>query len=142
MFRCRLSENRKCDNKSGTITAGIVGSAVLFVPSATVLPVDARQGHQYSSGHTSEVFASNDTSVDMGNAPAVVVPVAKVATPQSPEHVIEGYTISNSRDGMSADGNGLSVADAARQTKAKKAAAAAKAAAPSHRAAARLAGFG
>jgi hypothetical protein len=59
----------------------------------------------------------------MSNAPAAVFPVAKVVTPPSPEHVIEGYTISNSSDSMNANGDGSSIADAARQTKARKAAA-------------------
>jgi hypothetical protein len=59
-----------------------------------------------------------------------IAKVAKVAITQSDDHVIEGYTIRNSTDAMGANGDGLSIADAARQSKARKAAAATKAADP------------
>ena len=115
-----VERKSKGDNKSGTITAGIVGSAVLFVPAAPFFLLMHGKDTTIPAGTPVEVFASNDTNVEMSNAPAVIVPVAKVVTPQSQEHVIEGYTISNSSDAMNANGDGSSVADAARQTKARK----------------------
>jgi hypothetical protein len=114
-----VERKSKGDNKSGTITAGIVGSAVLFFPAAPFFLLMHGKDTNIPAGTPVEVFASNDTDVNMSNAPAAVVPVAKVATP--PEHVIEGYTISNSSDSMNANGDGSSIADAARQTKARKA---------------------
>jgi hypothetical protein len=115
-----VERKSKGDNKSGTITAGIVGSAVLFFPAAPFFLLMHGKDTNIPAGTPVEVFASNDTDVNMSNAPAALVPIAKVVTP--PEHVIEGYTI-NSSDSMNASGDGSSIADAARQTKARKAAA-------------------
>jgi hypothetical protein len=122
--RVPVSADRKSkgDNKSGTITAGIVGSAVLFVPAAPFFLLMHGKDTDIPAGTAVEVFASNDANVDMGKAPVVIVPIAKVAPPATPEHVIEGYTISSSADGMGASGDGTSLADAARKAKAKKAA--------------------
>ena len=127
-----VERKSKGDNKSGTITAGIVGSAVLFAPAAPFFLLIHGKDTNIPAGTPVEVFASNDTNVDMSNAPALVVPVAKVTTTQSDDHLIEGYTISNSTDAEGANVGGLSIVDAARQSKARKAAAATKAADLSH----------
>ena len=97
-----------------------MGSAVLFVPAAPFFLLMHGKDTDIPAGTAVEVFASNDTNVDMGKAPVVIVPIAKVAPPATPEHVIEGYTISSSADGMGASGDGTSLADAARKAKAKR----------------------
>jgi len=114
--------HQKGSNSAGTISTGIVVSAVLFAPVAPLWLLKKGKDTDIPAGTPVEVFTTGDTQVDMSLAPALVHVPVRAAAPQSQEHVIEGYTLSGSGAEMgSVNGEQTSVADAARIAKAKKA---------------------
>jgi hypothetical protein len=85
----RVSGLQRADQKfelgktSQTREAGIFQEVRPASEAGADAPLQPGKGTNIPAGTPVEVFASNDTDVDISNASAVVVPVAKVITPQS-----------------------------------------------------------
>jgi hypothetical protein len=115
----------KGDNAAGFISAGIVGSVLLFPPAAPLFLFKHGKDTDIPAGTPVAVFTVGDAQVNAVNAPVPVIAAVKViaTTPASQEHAIEGYTISSGgNSSMSDPGSGQSLGDAARAARAKKAA--------------------
>jgi hypothetical protein len=122
--RVIVSAERKSkgNNSAGTISAGIVGSVIIFAPVAPLFLLKKGKDTDIPAGTAIQVFTSADAQVDMALAPALVhAPVRAVAAPLQ-EHVIEGYTLSGGSGVGSVDGEQTSLGDAARAAKARKSA--------------------
>lgn len=116
---------QKGSTAAGTITTGIVVSAIVFAPAAPLFLLKHGKDTEIPFGIIFTVYTSADAPVDLANVPA---PIGVRAAPQSPtttEHSVEGYTRSGPGAGTStyavvSDDAGTSVADAARIAKARK----------------------
>lgn len=115
---------QKGSNSAGTISAGIVGSVIIFAPAAPLFLLKHGKDTDIPVGTPVDVTTTADAQVDLSQAPALVhAPVrAAVAVAPTPERVTEGpYTLAGGISGAgSASGDQSSLGDAARRLKAKK----------------------
>jgi hypothetical protein len=125
------TRKQKGSNSAGTITTGIVVSAVVFAPVAPLFLLKHGKDTAVPFGTIFPAFTTADAPVNVGPvAVAVALPVAVAprAVPQSPtstEHAVEGYTLSGPGAGSTTytvPDSEMSVGDAARAARAKKAA--------------------
>jgi hypothetical protein len=127
--RVPVSAERKAkgDNHAGAISAGIVGSVVIFAPAAPFFLLMHGKDTDIPAGTAITVYASSDVNVDATEKVAARVVKAKQAVQESAEefHQVPGETISGpsgaSSISVSSDGDPTSLGAAARAARAKKA---------------------
>lgn len=115
--------------QKGTNGALKMGVTVLVAGPFLAPAVLLFHGHdtELEAGTAISVFSVTDSTVGLAKVPAtapapVTVAATTSASAASPEHLIEGYTISSATsDAASAPGSQLSIADVARAAKAKRA---------------------
>jgi hypothetical protein len=122
-IRVTADRKSKGDNAAGLISAGIVGSVIIFPPAAPFFLLKHGKDTDIPAGTPLAVFTVSEVQVNTASAPAaIVVPVKVIAAPAAREHVIEGYTISSGASSSMGDpGSGESLGDAGRAARAKKA---------------------
>jgi ribosomal protein L14 len=113
---------QKGSNSAGTISAGIVGSVIIFAPAAPLFLLKHGKDTDIPVGTPVDVTTTADAQVDLGQAPAPVHAPVKAAIVVAPQRVPEGpYTLAGGISGAgSASGDQTSLGDAARRLKAKK----------------------